>query len=222
MAKINLFWYRSKENFSKYINCYLHGCIHFSTWKILNDPMEGYFSYFPQYNDINALVSEKNKYKICCFSKRYSNFLLWSHYAIDHRGVCLEYEINVRKLPPNIKKRCVIYREEIPQFDDSLPVDKQAINFLTHKLIFWKHEEEIRLLQYDGASSDIEIGMPKSITFGFRFFEDGTLADNTYRDSICNKIREFRASHGSGIELYSINNVRPNGELIRTVTNRLG
>ena len=97
-----LFWYRSRENFAKYIDNYLQGKIHFSSWRNVNDPMEGYFTYYPQYDVISQLISEKNKYKICCFSKSYSNFLLWSHYAKDHKGVCLEYEFDTRHFPSNL------------------------------------------------------------------------------------------------------------------------
>lgn len=119
--------------------------------------MEGYFTYFPQHDEICELITEKNKYRICCFYKSYSNYLLWSHYAKDHKGVCLEYEFDASFFPRSITRRVIKYKKEIPQFDRNEPIDKQAVQMLTHKLNFWRYEEEVRLLLYDADYSDIKL-----------------------------------------------------------------
>lgn len=36
---------------------------------------------------------------VICFSRSNSEFLMWSHYASSHSGVCLEFEINEKGLP---------------------------------------------------------------------------------------------------------------------------
>ena len=228
---IYLYWYRPRENFANHIDSYLNGNIHFSSWKNVNDPMEGYFTYFPQKDTIQNLISEKNRYKICCFSKHYSNYLLWSHYAKDHKGVCLEYEFDTKNFPYNLIKKDIIYRKEIPNFNSKLPIKDQAVIFLSKKLIFWKYEEETRLLLYDSNNSDIPIssfGKLKSITFGCNFFTDAdenhsfNLACYKSEDktkNIYNEIKSYKKAN-TDIELYHINSINPDGTMTRTTTKR--
>ena len=215
-----MFWYRSRENFAKHIDDYLQGKIHFSSWQNVNDPMEGYFTYFPQHDEIGELIMEKNKYKICCFSRNYSNYLLWSHYAKDHKGVCLEYEFDTAFFPRRITRRVIKYKKVIPQFDRNEPIDKQAVQLLTHKLNFWRYEEEVRLLLYDAPYSDIKIGELKSITLGLRFMADFANHDEDLI-KICNKIRELKQNQPE-FELYYINNVQADGKLSRSQTRIFG
>lgn len=40
------------------------------------------------------LIEKQNKMKICCFTKNVDNQVLWSMYANQFDGVCIEYEIN--------------------------------------------------------------------------------------------------------------------------------
>lgn len=44
--------------------------------------------------ELNRLVDKffKNSY-VTCFSETNDNFLMWSHYASSHKGVCLEFDI---------------------------------------------------------------------------------------------------------------------------------
>lgn len=207
-----LYWYRSSRNFAEYIDGYLQGKIHFSSWRDVNDPMEGYFIYYPQHDSIMNLIGEKGKFKICCFSKTYSNYLLWSYYAQGHSGVCIEYEVN--KLPQNVIKRCVKYRKSIPTFDREKPDKEQAIDCLTQKLTFWRNEEEIRLLSYDSHSSDMKIGEMKSITIGSRF--DDLFVDGDYR-RICNQLRYFK-DNNPDFHIFKITNIKPDGTMVRTRT----
>ena len=38
--------------------------------------------------------SEKQKLRICSFSERNDSLLMWSHYAEQHKGVCVEYDFS--------------------------------------------------------------------------------------------------------------------------------
>lgn len=207
-----LYWYRSSNNFAKYIDSYLQGKIHFSSWKAVNDPMEGYFLYCPHRDSISTLIGEKSKIKICCFSKCYSNYLLWSYYAEDHSGVCIEYEVN--ELPENVFKRCVKYRKTIPTFDRTKTDKMQAIDCLIHKLSFWRMEEEIRLLSYDIPCSDMKIGEMKSITIGRRFFD--RIGDQDH-SKICNHLRDFMRDNPD-FPIYQIMDISSDGTMERAIT----
>ncbi len=35
-----------------------------------------------------------NNSSVACFSQNYNNFLMWSHYASGHTGICLEFEVD--------------------------------------------------------------------------------------------------------------------------------
>ena len=219
MSKIfpfTLYRYRSSNNFANYIEDYLQGKIHFSPWREVNDPMEGYFIYYPQYDSIANLIEEKGKFKICCFSKSYSNYLLWSYYAQGHSGVCIEYE--VKELPQNVIKKCVKYRKSIPTFDSAKTDKEQAIDCLTQKLTFWRKEEEIRLLLYDSPDPDVKIGEMKSITIGRRFSD--LMQDEDHR-RICSQLRYFKRNNPN-FPIFKIMNINPDGTMERARTEMFG
>lgn len=43
----------------------------------------------------NFLNKITNLYGIFCLSQKKDNLLMWSHYANNHKGICLEFEINL-------------------------------------------------------------------------------------------------------------------------------
>lgn len=50
---------------------------------------------------------------VACFSETYSDFLMWSHYASGHTGICLEFEVSVDKKDSNTCDFPVICPEPI-------------------------------------------------------------------------------------------------------------
>jgi len=43
-------------------------------------------------------ASHKDSLKVCSFSGTQYSIIMWSHYADQHRGFCIEYDTN--SLPP--------------------------------------------------------------------------------------------------------------------------
>ena len=43
-----------------------------------------------------------NNSSVVCFSKSCKNFLMWSHYASGHTGICLEFEVDIDPTDSNI------------------------------------------------------------------------------------------------------------------------
>jgi hypothetical protein len=39
-------------------------------------------------------LNDLEQFGISCFTAKYDNFLMWTHYADDHRGVCLEFDFS--------------------------------------------------------------------------------------------------------------------------------
>jgi hypothetical protein len=115
----------------------------------LNDPFELYALELPDSRLRSAFSNAKdelhNNRGILCFSDRWNNPVMWSHYADKHRGLCLEFEV------PNENLAKVTYRlsrlkEELSQLwaEDSLIAEKAMLACLTTKFSHWKYEREWR------------------------------------------------------------------------------
>lgn len=82
---------------------------------------------------------------LLCFSKRWTNPLLWSHYADRHKGICLGFRIPDGSLEP------VGYEVGRLTLDSSWSLTSEAEKqALTKKLLLtkfkdWSYEEEYRL-----------------------------------------------------------------------------
>ena len=86
------------------------------------------------------------KYGVICFSRAWSNPVLWSHYAEKHRGVCLGFDIaddlvihvkyNGRRLVQNVKH----------DFSRGLLDEKFTLRLLGTKFKDWEYEDEVRVL----------------------------------------------------------------------------
>ncbi|WP_111670560.1 DUF2971 domain-containing protein [Algoriphagus litoralis] len=120
----------------------------YSRLKYLNDPYEAFF------NDQTSTSIYKNFKEtlcICSFSKTKDEILMWSHYADEHRGVCLEFlcpEDN------NFKSSLIEinYNNKITKLDNveitkdghlSLNINSNG-SWISQKLETWKYEQEIR------------------------------------------------------------------------------
>ncbi len=84
---------------------------------------------------------------IYCLSKAKNNILMYSHYADNHRGVCLEFSGIKGTMCSHAKK--VIYKTSFPRvkFIDSDFRTQGEVQLLT-KSSFWKYEKEYRILDF--------------------------------------------------------------------------
>ena len=120
------------------------GKFYFNDWEKMNDPMEGYYQYNRDEQDINIeerLKQEKKKYSICCFSNSYQEILMWSHYADKHQGICVELEVEENS---NIQSVNVVYKKYITDIYPSLNTKDTAKHILKHKISKWSYEKERR------------------------------------------------------------------------------
>lgn len=78
------------------------------------------------------------KYALLCFSKNWSNSLLWSHYGDKHKGVCLGLDVR----SDSVKK--VRYTRERVRLSSTF--DERTTNTLLFtKSTGWSYEEEWRM-----------------------------------------------------------------------------
>jgi hypothetical protein len=172
-----------------------------SSRKLFNDPFDSYINFILNRKIVNSvrikrLIKKENpdvfvnkfedifnkkidSYAICCFSSVVDNNLLWSHYAGDHTGFCIEFDgtkiecdkISYERKLFEIDLFDVILKMETHKYDEFLgKLFKQG---LTTKLAEWEYEAEYRYIE----QGKIPLGAPgvikqypeewvKSITFG--------------------------------------------------------
>jgi len=91
-----------------------------------------------------AIESMSQSRGLHCFSKNWSNPVLWSHYADRHCGLCLGFDVPDRYL------RTMRY-VNMPLTADELLGDEQRLTersmelLLSVKFSHWQYEEEVRL-----------------------------------------------------------------------------
>lgn len=114
----------------------------------LNDPFELLGLNFRERNTRNVVRDFKNAYDahsgLLCFSADWVDHLLWSHYAMKHRGICLGFNVPRNLLEP-VEYEDKRLRDELDRNSDptSIPVDLQS-QLLRTKYSGWKYEEEYR------------------------------------------------------------------------------
>ncbi|MFT4850852.1 MAG: hypothetical protein ACI83B_003413 [Sediminicola sp.] len=90
---------------------------------------------------------------ICCFSNRADNILMWSHYAKNHTGFVIEFNVNPNDPAgnmSNVEKKLIGY-DVI--YQDNMPIIKAGTrDFDAVKSVFltkstdWTYEQEYRVL----------------------------------------------------------------------------
>ncbi len=124
--------------------------IRLSRFNDLNDPFEFLAGNLSDKEVRNAFKITKDDFDkkngILCFSKRWSNPVLWSHYAEKHRGICLGFEL------------ADMYVIEIEYSKDRIPIEFKGgkkengfeegymKKFLSTKYEHWLYEEEVRMI----------------------------------------------------------------------------
>jgi hypothetical protein len=89
---------------------------------------------------MNMTKEQLNKeYGILCFSKSWKNPVQWSHYANNHKGLCLGFDVSDKHI-----KKVEYIKERIPYSGGDVSLT-QMINILTSKFNHWEYEHEYRL-----------------------------------------------------------------------------
>ncbi len=133
----------------------------------------------PNGNVVNELF--RNKIGISCFSKKFNNLLMWSHYADSHKGACIGFDLNVDSIN-SIKGACykgaVKYVKKFEPIDYADNPEKIISNWLLTKAKDWKYEDEVRLIcPKQNGVIEIETNMIKEVIFGSQ-------ADNGFKKSV--------------------------------------
>ena len=136
----------------------------YSKLSLLNDPYECFF-----FDNTNSSVYREflSTLAVCCFSKNRNEILMWSNYASNHTGVCLEFEVVGDEI---LKGRLmdVDYDNEPLSLDTverthtghlSLHISKNG-RFLKTKFKNWSYEQEKRCYAFCDSDKMSGIAQP--------------------------------------------------------------
>lgn len=131
---------------------------------------------------LNNFQRELNKLEVCSFSRHMKETLMWSHYADNHKGVCVLYEFPESFLNDDTKfigASGVTYNPNpltswFKKISNRMPATDQELMgnllklVLTSKEKAWKYEKEFRVITYRHGSIDIPQSYIKQIVFGMQ------------------------------------------------------
>jgi hypothetical protein len=126
----------------------------------------------------SEIIREQNRnIRICSFSKTNTSTLMWSHYADDHKGICIEYDFLFEdSIRPFVQP--VFYRKDLHKiglFEEYDTMQMIAANLI--KSPSWSYEKEWRLTifkQREHFFQKLSSPKPTAIYLGARINEPGT------------------------------------------------
>ncbi len=117
----------------------------------------------------NIRQTSQKKIGIYCLTETRTNTLMWTHYADEHKGYCLEFDAtDIDSIFIGAEE--MQYTDEYPVVDHlNTPNDQMfELTFLT-KATKWRYEEEWRLIGAAGPGLyEYPAHALKSVTFGLR------------------------------------------------------
>ena len=94
-------------------------------------------------NGLKSKIDDLKKgLTVVCFTEDVKSILMWSHYANNHRGFCIEYKLAQTDLSKQIRK--VIYSSERHYLRDEDLNEKGIFRPTLYKSDVWKYEKEWR------------------------------------------------------------------------------
>lgn len=84
---------------------------------------------------------------VCCFTTKPDNLLMWAHYADEHKGVCLEFDL-LADLEAFMLPHQVNYSTGYP-YIDYLDIERDVSRLIYQKSTDWMYEDEYRVLKPD-------------------------------------------------------------------------
>lgn len=130
----------------------------------------------------STFESMRSNMGIACLSEFDNSLLMWAHYADNHRGICVEYDLMEINKQLNFTPVPIIYSNDRVCFNDLNPETAENdmlalfLRSITSKSEDWSYEHEWRIIRDDAACGDrwnseekgalLDMISPSSITLG--------------------------------------------------------
>lgn len=156
-----LYKYRSLSKIERILEIIIDRKLYGALYTEMNDPMEGYFQYSPDVdrNLVRNIMDSKNKRYICSLSRKPNIGLMWTHYADENKGCCIEVEVTSKW-----ERIEVVYSNKIPTLNASTTLE----DILKVKAQVWHYEEEIRYLSSEKSTKRMLTVRINRIIFGYK------------------------------------------------------
>jgi hypothetical protein len=129
----------------------------------LNDPMEGYFSLTARLQKksnsdkiSNAIMDGQTNVGIASLSDTFANDLMWTHYASNWTGICIEYRVKklIVALPDDATIVRIAYNDKPAEvgLGDSKDITEAVKKAFSQKKFNWAYEREWRVLGSKGRN----------------------------------------------------------------------
>ena len=149
--------------------------IRLSNFNYFNDPADPLIKLNKE--AFKAIEKYTNDIKIYSLSSEYNNFLMWSHYSNEHKGICIAYDISNINEYNNIILKKVRYTNSVILGDYEHIFDNYALNLESHFISLfylkhknWQYENEYRII---ADTKEEYIYLPiKAIYFGMNASDD--------------------------------------------------
>ena len=162
--------FKSLQKFEHITDIFLHRRFYAALLSELNDPMEGVAEYESSIKETLKKEFQKslNEIRVCCFSKKKNNELLWSHYADGCRGICIEVSVSDYADEVRYNDFPLIRRIREDNLEGYNP-QGLAEFYCLDKMKCWEYEKEIRLFPIDQSKYiDQCFCEIKAVLFGLR------------------------------------------------------
>ncbi len=140
----------------------------------------------------------RNKVGLYCLTERNDSILMWSHYAAEHTGYCLEFEAT-DYTPVFGTAHCVSYANAYPEIDfyNTTNEDGLTLSFLT-KFTDWSYEREWRIVDHDAGPGrrDYPSELLKSVTFGLRMKNEHKVLIKQWLGTRSTPVRLYQSVQG--------------------------
>lgn len=113
---------------------------------------------FPSF--INTINSMKSSMGVACLSENSDNVLMWSHYANNHKGMCVEYNLMDFNRVLSFTPIPVIYSDErnVLKRLRVNSIEQDIMSFFNKSLVYkeksWNYENEWRIVRDEKACGD--------------------------------------------------------------------
>ena len=149
-----------------------------------------------QFNSLYFDGADKH-YGVLSLSERWDSILMWSHYAENHKGVLLKFDVSeLQKVFSKIQ--AVVYTDKIKQINYESPSENLLSKLLTRKSTHWKSEKEVRII----VKKSGHYSFPKSALIEIRF---GLKCDHYQEKDLIDIIRKFGYNETTFTKVHTTN-----------------
>ena len=233
--------YKFKKIDKNLLKSLVHGEIYFARPERLNDPFDCRVDVFNalenaisrSQSDVRARLKKFRAMKdffdkvqadlrnvgVCSFSLELTNTLMWSHYADEHRGICLTYSfpesffyenadqiLGIAQVDYGANPLSEWFIEETPNHDS---FEQFGISFikkvLTVKAPPWECEKEVRIVRRSDGVHLLDRRQLKQVCFGLNTPESDIrlikelIGNFEYDVILCKMVRDEKSNFGCKI-----------------------